>query len=139
MTDYQSYLKIGKPEQNNVMGLFRDRYEIIHSEYSFAQDMNAQGEAVSEIKSGMIQVSLPTVPTEKLLNWMLSPDIYENGEIVLYSGEEVINKIFFSGARCVGLHVHYEPFGPASIITQLSINAAHIEMGGAAYNNSWKE
>lgn len=137
MKDYQSYLKIGKPQHDNVMGLFRDRYEIIHSEYSFLQDINVQGEATSEIKGGTIQVSLPTVPTEKLLNWMLSPDIYENGEIVLYNGEEVINKIYFSNARCVGLHMHYEPFGAASIITQLSINAQHIEIGGVAYNNSW--
>ena len=137
MADYQSYLKIGKSDHDNVMDIFRYRYEIIHGEYNFFQDTNEQGEATSDIKSGIIKVSLPAVPTEKLINWMLSPDIYENGEVVLYDGKEVINKIYFSEARCIGLHIHYEPFGPSSIITQLSINALHIDVGGVAYNNAW--
>lgn len=139
MTDYKSYLKIGKPETDNPMGLFRYRYEIIHSEYSFSQEMNAQGQVTSDIKGETIQVALPTVPTERLINWMLNPDLYENGEIVLYNGEEVVNKIYFSDARCIKLHIHYQPLGPSSIITQLSINAQHIEVGDINYDNSWKK
>lgn len=132
-------LKLKKPDKDNIMGLHFENYDLIYCEYSFFKHINRDGEVISALMGGNIQVALPILPTNELIAWIFGYKKYINGEVIINdTNKEVIDKIYFEEARCVNFRFHYEPNNSLNTVIHMTINCQKMIMGEAIYENSWK-
>lgn len=132
-------LRLRKPQNDNIMGLHLESYDLIHCEYSFYKQTDRNGQAISSVMGGNIEVALPILPTDDLMAWVFGYHKYYNGEVTINDAKkELIDKIYFEEARCVNFRLHYEPGNNLNVIVYMTINSQQITLGEAIYQNSWK-
>lgn len=137
MADLKAYLKLKIPKSHNIMGLSEENYEIINCEYEFYQDLNRVGEVCSEVKGGIINLSISDLPTDVLMAWIFDHTKRFNGEItIVESRYETLEQIYFENARCFDFRMHYKQGADNNTITHLKIASNQIRVGNAYFELS---
>lgn len=111
--------------------------KILSCNFSFSQDVDSSGKIASDIRAGIINVSIPGINDSELVQWMLGKDVRKNGKIS-YSG--VIStgphkSIEFEDAVLVN---YSESFSDQSdIVINLSISSRKISVCGVTHETLW--
>lgn len=104
-----TYLYLHKEENDTVRNEFRGEYELCGADYEFTRDASYKGEVVSEMKGGIIKVTINGFGDELLFNWLFRPDMRKDGEIVTVDiRERVIEKLSFAKARAVKYNLRFD-------------------------------
>ena len=139
MSDLKTYLKLHKQNHSTIEGAFRDSFEVTYCEYELSKHLSRNGQADSVLMGGNIRLSIPLLPPEVLMHWLLDIQQIENGEITTHNTqEEVVEKIFFEEARLVEFRFHYESVGLQNASTLITINAQRITLGDHEFKNYWR-
>lgn len=140
MSTYQAYLKLNRPEKNNPAGVFREKYELLHCDYSFTKVVGKHGEVKSDVQGGTIHVAIASFPTDALFAWVFDNRKFINGEVSMREEDEerTEDKLCFEQARCVGFRMHYEQGDSLNVILLLTINAAVLKLGSTDFHNSYR-
>ncbi|MBN2173796.1 MAG: hypothetical protein JXR61_07215 [Prolixibacteraceae bacterium] len=111
--------------------------KILSCSFSFSQDVDSNGKIASNVRSGLINVSIPGINDTELIRWMLGKDTRRNGRIV-FSGvmETGPNKTLeFEDAVLVS---YYESFTDQSdMIINLGISSRKIIVNGESNEMFW--
>ena len=111
--------------------------KILSCDYSFSQDVDSNGKIASNIRAGIINVSIPGISDTEIVQWMLGRDVRKKG------------KISFSGVIDTGPHKYFEfedavlinyneSFSDQSdIIINLSISSRKIVVSGVTHETQW--
>ncbi|MCL1941990.1 MAG: hypothetical protein FWF54_00330 [Candidatus Azobacteroides sp.] len=137
--DGKATLKLRGPSKDNVQNLYFYNYDVIYCEYSFDKGITAQGQVCTDVLAGNIRVTLPMLPGDELMAWVLDAGKKYNGEITINDAyEESLERIYFEEGRCVGFRMHYEPAkGGRDVILSLTINAQRMIIGEVEYKNRY--
>ncbi len=139
MYGHKCFLRIGQLNDSSISGLYRDSYELLNCEFSFAQGVDANGKAQTEVKGGTISISFPNIPKDDMLEWMLKSSKLENGAIVICNADdEPVEKILFEDAACIHLDIKYFQKGKSFTTANITLNAKKITVGEAQIENNWK-
>jgi hypothetical protein len=111
--------------------------KILSCDFSFSQDIDNRGMTTSNVRAGLINITLPGISDDEIIQWMVSRDDKKNG------------KITFSGVVDTGPHrsvefedavlINYsESFSDESdIIISLTISARVIKVTGVTHESNW--
>jgi len=134
--DCKAFLKLKIPENDNVMGLAWERYELTDCDYRFFKGMNRNGEVSTGLKGGQFTASIIGPPSQEILAWMFDHFKQFNGEItVLDPTEETIEQVYFEKARLTGLTLHYKAENEPTTVTKLSIVVDSLKIDNAYFEN----
>jgi hypothetical protein len=75
----KSFLRIGLLDDSSIIGLYRNSYELEDCHFSFSQGVNADGKAQTDVRGGTIYMTLASLPTNEILQWMLKSHKFEDG------------------------------------------------------------
>jgi len=115
----------------------KDGIPLNSCEFSFSQDVDQRGFAISKVKGGIIHLSYASFDDPEILYWMISSEADKNGKIQ-FSGVEsakAFKTLEFKDGRCINYH---ESFSRDKEMTvELTISAREIIVSGVDHANSW--
>lgn len=113
-------------------------YPLISCHYSFHQEIDFRGKAVSDVRGGIIIIQTDRV--DHFLNkWMFDHRSLEDGYIrfTRVDNEGTLEKIAFKNAYCVNYVRDFHSNGSGSMNTTLTISAERLLLGTLEHDNSW--
>jgi hypothetical protein len=120
------------------MGLYKDSYELESCSYSFAQGVDHNGKAQTEVSGGAIYITYPALPTDEMVQWAMNSRKYYDGMLVICDdNDQPLEKISFEQAACVGLEIDYLQKGKGYVSTKIVLQAFKISVGSIALTNRW--
>lgn len=141
MFNHKAYLKLGSTEGTDFMSLAKGAYELANFEFSFGQGVDIKGQPATEVQGGIIQVTIPNLPSNELIEWMLNSRKTKNGIIVMLDNENIpTQKIVFENAYCVGMNSSYIRQGKSFCSLDLTIAAERVALNsGVDFDNFWNK
>lgn len=138
MFGHRVFLRMGDLPDVSIGGLLKNAYELLSCSYNFKQGTDADGKAQTEVYGGCFTITLPSLPSQELVKWMLRPGKMVDGSIVLCDSNNLpLSKIFFKNAACVNMEIVYMQKGNSYLSTQLLIQAEQIVYGAITFTNKW--
>jgi len=138
MFGHKSFLRLGELSNSSIVGLYREGYELAKCSYVFSQGTNSDGKPQTEVHGGTINVSIPGLPPEDVILWMLTHRRYNDGTVVICDTNDIpLSKIHFKTAACVGMNISYSRKGQKYISTDLTLQARQITVGETTLNSRW--
>ena len=139
MFGHKAYLKIGDFTGTDFMSLVKGGYEVSNCFFSFRQGYDQKGKASTEVVGGTINLKLPMLPPNEIVEWALNSHKYKKGVIVMLDDENApIEKLFFENAACIGFDMDFTSEGKSYIVTDLKLRAERIVfVDGLDFDNFW--
>ena len=138
MFGHKAFLKIGTLGDASIMGLYKESYELERCHYSFSQGVNSDSKAQTEVRGGLINVTIPGIPPMDVLQWVLDSRKYNDGTIVICDSDDMpLEKVNFKDAACIGMEIVYSQKGKSYTATKLTLQARKIVVGDTELNNRW--
>lgn len=91
------------------------------------------------VYGGVVEVTIPQLPPQEIVDWALDSRKYQNGLIVSLDAENMpLEKILFENAACVDFEIEYRFAGDSYASTTFLIQAEIITVGdGVEFLNEW--
>ena len=112
--------------------------KILSYNMSFSQDVGTKGEVMSEVRPGLINISVQDTNDAELIHWMVGNDIRKNGKIslsgVIATGPH--KSIDFEDGVLVSYNESFTD--NTDTIINLSISARKITINGISHEMTWE-
>lgn len=111
--------------------------KILSCDFSFSQDVDALGNVNSRVRAGLINVTIPGIDDNDILQWMLLRDELKDCKIS-FSGfidTGPHRTIEFKDAYLVSYHEKYTE--SSDIVIDLIISARVINIKGVTHESNW--
>ncbi len=138
MFGHKCFLRIGQLDDSSISGLYRNSYELLSCSYGFAQAMDRNGKAQSEVQGGTLNLTYCNVPSNELLSWMLKSGKLEDGVLVICDANDVpLEKLYFEGAALTNMEVGFLQKGNSYITTKLRLQVRKLTVGSVSIEKKW--
>jgi hypothetical protein len=110
---------------------------ILACDFSFSQDVDAQGKVNSKVRAGLINITIPGIDDTEIIQWMLGRDDKKDCKIS-YSGfidTGPHRSIEFEDAYLVNYHESYSEAN--DIVIHLTFSSRIIKIKGVTYESNW--
>jgi len=123
----------------DIVSLIKGGLEISNCNFSFMQDVDISGKATTRVQGGIIEVTIPQLPPQSIVDWAIDSRKYQSGLIVSLDAENMpLEKILFENAACVDFEIEYTYAGDAYASTKILIQAEVLTVGdGVEFLNEW--
>lgn len=136
MTPYKTVLKLNQRLNNEKDPAMTEGFPVSECDYELGKETLPGGEITSSLKSGIIRLVIPQLPSSTVLAWMFQSHRQMNGTLVTYNlHQEVVEKISFTQARPIQLRFHYGSNGVSNATTLLTIMAQTLIIGDHELQN----
>lgn len=111
--------------------------KVLACDFSFSQDVDAQGKVNSKVRAGLINITIPGVDDTDILQWMLNRDDKKDFKIA-YSGfidTGPHRSIEFKDAYLVNYQEVYSE--SKDIVINLTLSSRVIQVKGVTHESSW--
>jgi len=110
---------------------------VLSCDFNFSQDTDGRGMATSNIRGGILNVTLRGIDDAEIIQWMMGTDTLKNGRIA-FSGITSTGpgrRIEFEDGFLISYH---ESFSNETDITiQLVISSRILSISGVEHENLW--
>jgi hypothetical protein len=111
---------------------------LLSCSYGFAQEMDRNGKAQSEVQGGNLNLTYCNVPSNELLGWMLKSGKLEDGVLVICDANDVpLEKLYFEGAALTNMEVGFLQKGNSYITTKLRLQVRKLTVGSVSIEKKW--
>ncbi len=111
--------------------------KILSYSLSFSQDIDAKGEVVSEVRPGLINLTVQDTGDADIVHWMVANDVRKDGRIslsgVVVSGPH--KSIEFEDGVLVSYHESFTD--KSDSIINLSISVRKLTVAGISHEMVW--
>ena len=110
---------------------------VISCDFGFTQEIGSSGYPTSNVRGGIINLTLRGVDDPEIIQWMTSQDSTKKGRIV-FSGITSTGpgrRIEFEDAFLVNYQENFT--NQNDIVIHLTISARRIEVSGVEHSNLW--
>lgn len=134
MFGHKCFLRLGQLKDSSISGLYKDSYELLSCDYSFAKGTDRNGKPQTEVRGGTIKVCYPNVPRPEFMGWMLKSGKLENGAIQV--NKLTIGSVEFVNGHCVGFRQHIDTIGGGTK-THMAISPEKLRVNDMSFDNHW--
>lgn len=118
------------------------RYILEEFDLEFSQDVDSRNRPDSDVKGGLITLTISEAPGSDLTQWMMSSLERQSGEFRFFANGDKIDEgslldIVFKDAYCISYQKVVVPKG-SGVLTTLIISPHQLEIGEDVYESSWK-
>ena len=121
----------------HIDGQNKEGIKILNCDFSFTQDVDAQGKVNSKVRAGLINITIPGVDDTDILQWMLNRDDKKNCKIA-YSGfidTGPHRSIEFKDAYLISYQEVYSE--SSDIVINLTLSSRVIQVKGVTHESNW--
>lgn len=103
------------------------------------QPTDLKGKVQGEVRGGTLQLTIDSIPSNEIIEWMLNPRRYREGVITTLGEDNAsIMRIFFKKVACITMEIKYTDSGEGFIKTELVLKAQSLVVGEHTIENKWK-
>jgi hypothetical protein len=112
---------------------------VLECSYSFIQDVDATGKAITRVKGGTIKLTVEATADTNLIGWMLGHNSLKKGSISFFKrdNESALKKIEFTNALCVDYQEEFTSTGIMPMLITITISPDTIRIGTESHENLW--
>lgn len=118
------------------------RYILEEFDLEFDQDVDSKNRPDSDVKGGLITLTISEPPGDDLTKWMMNDLERQNGEFRFFANKDKIDEgslldIVFKDAYCISYQKVVVPKG-SGVLTTLIISPHRLQIGEDIYESGWK-
>lgn len=118
------------------------RYILEEFDLEFSQDVDSRSRPDSDVKGGLITLTLSDPPGSDLTKWMMNDLERQSGEFRFFANKAKIDEgslldISFNDAYCISYQKVIVP-GGSGVLTTLILSAHRLQIGEDTYESNWK-
>lgn len=111
--------------------------KILSCDYSFSQDVDSNGKIASNIRAGIINISIAGISDTEIVQWMLGKDVRKNGKISFSGVIDTGPHKSFEFEDAVLINYHESFSDQSDIIINISISSRKIIVSGITHETQW--
>jgi hypothetical protein len=139
MSPFRVLLQLQKKStQEDEIRSYWQQHEVLDCEYAFEKDYDRNGYVLSDIKGGTINLTLSSLPTDLLMDWVFDYRKFVDGEITMLDKVKGGGKrclLTFEQARCVKFKLRYSLSDTTKMSVQISINTPKMVLNNTEFIN----
>ena len=114
-------------------------FEVISLDYSFNQKTDEKGRPASDVRKGLITISIVGSDDDSLLGWMIDPYKKTNGSVTLEKIDQAstLKELKFEDGYCVAFDEKFGSNDNEPLMITLSISARKVTVGNATHEDKW--
>ncbi|MFK8274590.1 type VI secretion system tube protein TssD [Capnocytophaga cynodegmi] len=138
MYGYRTFLKIGDTQSLDIGSLLKSGYELSSFSYALEQPTDLKGKAQGEVRGGTLQLTIDSIPSNEIIEWMLNPRRYREGVITTLGEDNAsIMRIFFKKAACTRMQMKYISKGKGFFSLHIQLEAKNLIFPEGEIENKW--
>jgi hypothetical protein len=110
---------------------------LLSCSFRFVQDIDQRGLPKSEVKGGVISLTLNSIDDQEIMQWMFSAKSDKNGKITFASedAKKVFKTLEFKDARCIAYDESF--IRDTEMIQEITLSAREVTISGVTHVNAW--
>lgn len=102
------------------------------------QPTDLKGKAQGEVRGGTLQLTIDSIPSNEIIEWMLNPRRYREGVITTLGEDNAsIMRIFFKKAACTRMQIKYNSMGKGFLKLLIELEAKNLIFPEGEIENKW--
>jgi hypothetical protein len=118
--------------ENDTLGI-----KILACDFSFNQDVDNRGMVNSNVRAGLINISIPGTENIEILEWMLGRDIRKNCKITFSGYVDSGSRRTIEFQDAILVHYNEKYTDPSDIIIHLTISSRIIKIKDVTHESTW--
>lgn len=116
-----------------------DTMNVLRCHFSFEQGADTTGRPSQRPKGGQITILLESTNKTDFLEWMISPNMTKDGEVVFYKRDNMssLKTVKFKEAYCLKYHEDFDAVSNDPLKTRIVISAKEIQVKDTTFENNW--
>ncbi len=118
-----------------------DTMNVLSCSFSFQQGADSTGKPSQRPKGGQITVVIESTNKTDFLEWMISPNMTKDGEIIFYKRDNMsgLKTIKFKEAYCLNYDEDFDAVNDNPLKTRIVISAKEISVKDTTFTNNWAD
>ncbi len=118
-----------------------DTMNVLSCSFSFQQGSDSTGKPSQRPKGGQITVVIESTNKTDFLEWMISPNMTKDGEIVFYKRDNMssLKTIKFKEAYCLNYDEDFDAVNDNPLKTRIVISAKEVTVKDTTFVNNWAD
>lgn len=112
---------------------------VLKCSFSFEQGADNTGRPSQKPRGGQITILIESTNKTDFLEWMISPNMTKNGEVVFYKRDNLssLKTVKFKEAYCLSYKEDFDAVSDEPLQTSIVISAKEISIKDTTYLNNW--
>ncbi len=118
-----------------------DTMNVLSCSFSFQQGADSTGKPSQRPKGGQITVVIESTNKTDFLEWMISPNMTKDGEIIFYKRDNMtsLKTIKFKEAYCLNYDEDFDAVSNDPLKTRIVISAKEVTVKDTTFVNNWAD
>lgn len=118
-----------------------DTMNVLKCSFSFEQGADYNGRPSQKPRGGQVSILLESTNKTDFLDWMISPNMTKDGEIIFYKRDNMssLKTIVFKEAYCLSYNEDFDAVSDDPLRTQVVISAKEIKVKDTTFVNNWPD
>jgi flagellar biosynthesis GTPase FlhF len=115
-------------------------YNVLRTDYEISQSVDTQNKPNGKPRGGIISVTVESSNKNDLAEWMVSPTMKKNGQLVFFrrDANSSMKTLSFSEGYCIGYQETFDANSPDPMSIRLRISAGEIKLNNSCtVTNPW--
>lgn len=114
-------------------------YNVLNCSFSFHQNVDPTGRPSSDVRGGMIHVSVESTEDTSLFEFVTDPHGFKDGKITFYKRDQdsKMKELEFKQAACVEYSETFDAVGSTPMSTHFTVSAREVHIGQGQHVNPW--
>ncbi len=116
-----------------------DTMNVLRCSFNFEQGADAAGKPSQRPSGGKLIILIESTSKTDFLEWMISPNMTKNGEVVFYKRDNMssLKTITFKNAYCLSYQEDFDAEGNQPLKTRIVVSAKEITVKDTTFFNNW--
>jgi len=114
---------------------------VLKCSFSFEQGSDITGRPSQRPRGGQISVLIESTNKTDFLDWMISPNMVKDGEIIFYKRDNLssLKTIIFKEAYCLNYEEDFDAVSDQPLKTKIVISAKELKVKDTTFKNNWPD
>jgi len=114
---------------------------VLKCSFSFEQGADITGRPSQRPRGGQISVLIESTNKTDFLDWMISPNMIKDGEIIFYKRDNLssLKTVVFKEAYCLNYHEDFDAVSDQPLKTRITISAKELKVKDTTFKNNWPD
>lgn len=114
-------------------------FNVQNSSFSLHQNVDATGRPSSDVRGGIVSVSVESTEDNTLFEWMTDAHAFKDGKITFFKRDQdsKMKELEFKSAACIDYSEHFDAISNSPMLTTITFSAKEITLAGGTHTNPW--
>lgn len=114
-------------------------FNVLNCSFSFHQNVDPTGRPSSDVRGGMIHVSIESTEDTSLFEFVTDPHGFKDGKITFFKRDQdsKMKELEFKQAACVEYSETFDAVSSTPMSTHFTISAREVHIGQGQHINPW--